>query len=163
MSNPYPTPDGLETVEHVELSRPLVPVTRAGAAELGRWYWEEVERSTRALVRARAEAAGLRLVLGGSLTLLRFGEPQLSVEDGDVVCRYPILGGFLASRPEGALTVAQRDGSAPQLEVAVTGYHPRLAGRGSRFHRGLLYTALQAPLHRAISRRFLTRTAVRPR
>ena len=28
---------------------------------------------------------------------------------------------------------------------------------------GPLYTALQAPLHRAISHRFLTRTAVRPR
>ena len=142
MRNPYPTPDGLETVEHVELSRPLVPVTRAGAAELGRWYWEEVERSTRALVRARAEAAGVRLVLGGSLTLLRFGEPQLCVEGGDVVCRYPILGGFLASRPGGALTVAQRDGSAPQLEVAVTGYHPRLAGRG-------VEVSSRAPLHRA--------------
>ena len=163
MSNPYPTPDGLETVEHVELSRPLVPVTRAGAAELGRWYWEELEGSTRGLVRARAAGAGVGIVLAGSLTLLRFAEPEIRVEGRDVECRYPILGGCLASRPGGSLAIAQRDGSAPQLEVAVTGYHPRLAGRGSRFHRGLLYTALQAPLHRAISRRFLTRTAVRPR
>ena len=59
------------------------------------------------------------------------------------MCRYPILGGFLASRPEGALTVAQRDGSAPQLEVAVTGYQPRPRRQGlDGFAAGLLYTAL---------------------
>ncbi|MGH3022966.1 MAG: hypothetical protein ACRDNI_04850 [Gaiellaceae bacterium] len=152
---------GRESVERVELRRQLVAATREGARELARWYWEELERSTRGLVRAQAEGEGTRLVLGRSLTLLRFGVPEIGVAERSVEARYPILGGALASRPGGSLTIAQRADPVPQLEVTVTSYHPSLAGRGSRFHRGLLYTALQAPLHRSVSRRFLTRTAGR--
>ena len=163
MSNRYAPADGRETVERVELRRQLVPATREGAADLGRWYWEELERSMHGLVRARADETGIRIMLARSFTLLRFAEPEIRVDGPDIECRYPILGGFLASRPDGSLTIAQHGGAAPQLEVTVSGYHPRLAGSGSRFHRGLLYTALQAPLHRSVSRRFLTRSASRSR
>ena len=154
-------PAGLDSVERMELPRRLVPATREGARALGEWYWEELERSSRGLIRARAENGGLRVVLGRAVTLLRFGPPDLAVEGEDVECRYPIVGGTLVSHPGGSLTIAQRDGAVTQLEVTVSEYRPSLAERGSRLHRGVLYTALQAPLHRSVSRRFLTRTARR--
>lgn len=152
---------GLDSVERIELPRRLVPATRDGALALGEWYWEELERSSRGLIRARSDDEGLRVVLGRAVTLLRFGPPDVAVKGEEVECRYPIVGGTLVSRPGGSLTIAQRDGTAPQLEVTVTEYRPSLAERGSRLHRGILYTALQAPLHRSVSRRFLARTARR--
>lgn len=151
----------VESIERIELTTPLVPATTEGARALGDWYWDELARTSRSLVRARPEDGGVRLVLAGAVTLFRFGAAELLVDDLDVVCRYPILGGSLASGPGGALTLAQRGGAPPQLDVTVTDYRPRLADRGARFHRGLLYTALQAPLHRSVSRRFLRRTARR--
>ena len=145
------------SVERVDLAHPLVDTSRRGALELGRLYWDELERSTGRLVRTRVESDEVRLVLGRSLTLLRFGAPELAVDDHEVGCRYPILGGALASHPGGSLAITQRGGPRPGLEVVVEGYRPALAGRGARLHRGLLYRALQAPLHRSVSRRFLER------
>jgi hypothetical protein len=152
----------IASVESIELGAPLVPATGDGARALGEWYWDELRRTSRGLVQAREDDAGVRLVLGGAATLFRFGPPELVVDDADVVCRYPILGGALASSPGGALSIVQRGGDGPRLEVVVTEYRSRLAERGARFHRGLLYTALQAPLHRRVSRGFLRRTARRP-
>jgi hypothetical protein len=148
------------TVESIELSRPLVDSSPDGAIELGSWYWSEIERSTRKLVRARTTDEGIRLVLGW-MTLLRFGALEATVEDGVVECRYPILGGRLASRPGGSLAITQRAGRVVQLEIRVSGYHPALAGTGKGFHRGLLYRVLQAPLHRTLSRRALMRAVSR--
>ena len=148
-----------ETVERVELERPFVEQTPDGARELGRWYWTELERSTRGLVRGCVTDAGVELVLARSLALLRFGRPELLADADGVVCRFPIVGGLLASRPGGSLAIAQRDGQVSQLEIAVSDYEPSLAHRGARFHRGLLYRTLQAPLHRALTRRSLARAA----
>ena len=159
---PAATRDGLESVERVELGRLLVAATPDGGRELGSWYWHELERSLRGIVRARADGVGMRIVLiGGFATLLRFGEAEVTVADGTVECRYPVLGGSLAARPGGSLAIVQRADPTPRLEVVVSGYHPRLAGRGWALHRGLLYIALQAPLHRLVTRRFLTRSARR--
>jgi hypothetical protein len=151
------------SVEHADLVRPLVEPSTSGARELGRLYWEELERATGGLVRARVDDAGVRLVLGRRLTLLRFGAPELEVEGHDVGCRYSILGGALVSRPGGSLAITQRGEPSARLEVAVEGYRPALAGRGARLHRGLFYRALQAPLHRSVSRRFLERAERRAR
>jgi hypothetical protein len=148
-----------ETVERVELERPFVEPTRDGARELGRWYWTELERSTRGLVRGRVTDGGVELVLGRSLALLRFGRPELLADPDGVVCRFPIVGGLLASRPGGSLAIAQRAGQVSQLEIAVSDYQPSLAHRGARLHHGLLYRVLQAPLHRALTRRSLARAA----
>jgi hypothetical protein len=148
------------TAESIELPRPLVDSSPDGAIELGHWYWSEIERTTRKLVRARTTNKGIRLTLG-SVTLLHFGALEAAVEDGVVECRYPILGGRLASRPGGLLAITQRAGRVVQLEIRVSGYHPALAGAGTSFHRGLLYRVLQAPLHRALSRRALMRAAAR--
>jgi hypothetical protein len=152
-----------DSVEHADLARPLVERTTHGALALGRLYWEELERSTGGLVRASADGAGVRLVLGRRLTLLRFGEPELEVEGDQVGVRYSILGGALVSRPGGSLTITQRGAASARLEVAVEGYRPALAGRGARFHRGVFYRALQVPLHRSVSRRFLERAERRAR
>ena len=101
----------------------------------------------------------MRLAVGRSLTLLRFDAPEVMVDRGVVECRYPIVGGYLASRPGGSLAIVQRVGRVVRLEIRVSGYHPRLAGTGTSLHRGLLFRALQAPLHRTLSRRSLTRAA----
>jgi hypothetical protein len=138
-----------------------VPATPDGARALGDWYWDELVRTSRGLLRVRPDDGGVRLVLGRGPTLFRFGAPEHVVDGPNVVCRFAILGGALASGPGGALSIAQRGGDTARLEVTVTDYLPRLAGRGARFHRGLLYTGLQAPLHRSVSRRFLHRTAGR--
>jgi hypothetical protein len=148
------------TVERLKLSRQFVEATPEGAQRLGRWYWDELERSTRRLVRGRVTDRGIELVLGRSLPLLRFGPAELEVDGECVVCRFPILGGLLTARPGGWLTIAQRpDGPLSQLEIAVSDYQPSLAHRGSRLHRGLLYRLLQAPLHRSLTRRSLARAA----
>ena len=151
----------IESVETVALRAPLVPATPDGARALGEWYWDELARTSRGIVRAHPDDDGVRLALGRVLTLFRFAAPEPVLDGLDVVCRYAIRGGVLAYGPEGALAIAQRGGDAPRLEVSVTNYRPRLAARGARFHRGLLYRALQAPLHRSVSRRFLRRTARR--
>ena len=127
---------------------------------LGEWYWEELERSSRGLIRARVENGGLRVVLGRAVTLLRFGPPTSPWRERTWSAGIRSSAGR-SSRIPAARSIAQRDGAVPQLEVTVTEYRPSLAERGSRLHRGVLYTALQAPLHRSVSRRFLTRTARR--
>ncbi len=156
-----PTSSGRESVDCIALAGPLVPATPDGAQSLGRWYWDELERTSRGLLRARTEPDGIRLVLGRSVTLLRFGNGEVELGAGTVACRYPIVGGALVSDPGGSLTIAQRDGAVPQLEVTVQGYRPSLVHRGARLHRGIFYRVLQAPLHRSVSRRFLARTARR--
>lgn len=142
----------VESVQRIALPRPVVPATDAGARELGRRYWADVQRSMRGLVRVRHHAGGTDVLLGGRLALLRFGPPRLTIEAARVACSYDIVGGALAARSAGTLAVEQRGGPAPELVLAVSGYHPRLAGLWRP-----VYRRLQAPLHRAICRRFLGR------
>lgn len=159
----YTRARGLESVQRVELERPLVPPTQEGGRELGGRYWRELERVTGRLVRVRARRGEIRVVLAGVLTLFRFGEPAIGIDAHGVECRYPIRGGLLAARAGGSLAIAQRSGRVLALEVTVRGYHPRLAfGRWSRLRR-LLYARVQAPLHLAVGRRFLARAALSPR
>ena len=105
-----PRPSGLDSVERMDLPRRLVPAAE-GARALGEWYWEELERSSRGLIRARAENGGLRVVLGRAVTLLRFGPPDLAVEGENVECRYPIVGGRSSRIP--AARSRSRSATAP--------------------------------------------------
>jgi hypothetical protein len=67
--------------ESFALARPVVPVTRDGAARLGSAYWQEVERSTRGAIRARRTPQRVELrFFGRAPALLRFGAPQLQVD-----------------------------------------------------------------------------------
>jgi hypothetical protein len=150
----------VESRQRIRLTRPIVEPDEAGARELGRRYLEEVGRVTHGLVRPRREPRGVALVLAGAVPLLRFGPPELGTGGSSVECTFPIRGGLLAARPGGSLVVAQRFAGDPALELAVAGYFPRLGGSSRRRSlRRLLYSAVQARIHRAVSRRFLERAA----
>lgn len=150
---------GVDSVQRIALGHEVVPATDAGARELGVRYWAELERCSRGLVRAHDRAGEITLVFAGVVTLFRFGAGQVRVDDTVVECRFPILGGVLVARAEGSIAVAQRSGTAHALDVSVTGYHPRLATGSPRLARSFVYSTVQRPLHLAVSRRFLDRTA----
>jgi hypothetical protein len=122
-------------------------------------YWAEVERSTVRLVRQQHRLSGTSLCLvGGWPTLLRFGEPEVEVSPGMIVCRYPIVGGVLVRRPQGEISFTQAGGERPELRSTIRGCFPALAARsGKPGWTGALYEHLQSRLHVAISRRYFTR------
>lgn len=76
----------------------------------------------------------------GPVTLLAFGEPAFDGRSWS----WPITGGVLAARPGGKLTYGWRKG---ELIGVVDGYFPRLPRP--------LYWAVQAQVHRLVTRRFL--------
>jgi hypothetical protein len=123
-------PDGaIDSDERVTAARPVVERSDGGARSLGDRYWREVSRASRGFARARTTAGAVELrLLGRGPCLLRFDHPETSA-DGEVVsCRYPILGGLLARRAGGAITLSQTAGDEPELRAAVTGFAPRLGG-----------------------------------
>ena len=145
-----PIADGSSTVDSSD----------AGARRLGTEYLAEIGRATRGLIKPRAEAQGVDLVLGGRITLFRFGPPQPTVEDDRTECRFEIRGGLLVGREGGSLVITQRSGPAPELIVEVDGYVPRLDPAVSRRGiGGFLYRQIQERAHGAISRRFVARMA----
>src|SRR5215210_8987707 len=97
------TADGaVESEQRIALAAPVVEFSAAGAEQLGRVYWREVERVTRRLVRARPRMDALELrLLGRGPTLLRFGGPTVEATTTLATCRYSIEGGLLAQRPSG--------------------------------------------------------------
>ena len=137
----------------------MTSATRDGALALGRAYWQQVERSTRRLIRAVPSHGGTALrVLGRrGPTLLRFGPPVVRLTPDVVGCSYPILGGALARRSGGTILFEQHrceHGPGWVLRVAVAGFDPRLAaGAGRPAWTGLLYLLVQAPVHQWVGRR----------
>jgi hypothetical protein len=146
----------MESRQRVQADRPVVDASESGARWLGVRYWHSVQESTRGAVRSSWLDAGGRLTLLGGATLLRFGPPELSVQEGVVSCRYDIRGGLLAVRAGGAVTLEQRPaGDGVELTVTVEEYLPRLAARvGAPRWTGLLYARAQSPFHVAVSRRY---------
>ena len=144
-----PGPDGaIDSDERVTAARPVVERSEAGARSLGERYWQEVSRASRGLARGCTTTDGLELrVLGRGPSLLRFGGPELLSDREVVSCGYPILGGLLARRAGGAISLSQTAGDEPELRAAVTGFVPRLGG---------LYR-IQRRAHVAISRRYFRR------
>jgi len=156
------TADGaVSTQQRVRVSRPIVDASVDGARSLARAYWGEVERTTRGLVHVDERPASLHLRLGArGPSLLRFGPPELEVDQQVVRCRYAIAGGLLTRRPSGALALEQVTLDHVELRSSVTGFFPRLgAPPGRPGWTGALYTRAQARLHDAIGRRFLARLA----
>jgi hypothetical protein len=147
---------GFESRQRMLVAGPTVDASEAGARTLGVTYWRAVDRFTRGGVRASWTGDGGKLRLLGGPTLLTFGPPELSFDDGLVSCRYAIQGGLLALRAGGAVTLAQRqEGNHQELSVTVEGYRPRLAARaGAPAWTGLLYAKGQSPFHAAVSRRY---------
>jgi hypothetical protein len=151
----------VSTEQRVRLSSPAVPASRAGAIELGRAYWLEVERALHGLVRVRQapDRIEIRLLARGP-ALIRLGAPEVTLDDSLVACRYPIDGGLLTRIPAGALTLEQVTAGTVELRSSVAGFHPRLDARpGFPRWTGVLYPRVQARLHDAVGRRFLARLA----
>jgi hypothetical protein len=146
----------VESEETFPLPGPVVSMNASGAHRLGWAYWEEVERTTRRLVRARVTTEGveLRLLREGPV-LLRFDRADLDVHAASVSCSYPIRGGLLARGDGGLLTLAQERGGIWRLRTSVSGFVPRLGMRPGRpAWTGFLYAHVQARLHRAVARRY---------
>jgi hypothetical protein len=147
----------IESTQRMVAPRPIVERTVDGAMMLGAAYWREVERLTRGLVRTRSRGSGLELrVARCGPALLRFGNPQLSVTSDAVSTTYPIVGGLLARRAAGSITLSMRGGAGHvELRSAIAGYHPTLAARpGAPAWTGELYDQIQARIHARVSRRY---------
>jgi hypothetical protein len=154
------TADGaVESEQSVVLREPVVDVSPAGAAHLGEAYWQEVERVTRGLVRARSRGDTLVLrLLGRGPALLQFGRPSLQATEALVRCSYPIAGGLLARRAAGEIVFAQVGGSELVLRSTIRGFFPSLSARAGRPDwTGALYSHVQSRIHVAISRRYFSR------
>lgn len=154
------TADGaVESEQSVVLREPVVEFSSAGAAHLGEAYWQEVERVTRGLVRARSRGDTLVLrLLGRGPALLRFGPPSLQATEALVRCSYPIAGGLLARRAAGEIVFAQVGGSELVLRSSIRGFFPSLSAREGRPDwTGALYSHVQGRIHVAISRRYFSR------
>jgi hypothetical protein len=134
--------------ESVALSSPVgaSPPDAARARYLAERYWLAVARASRGLVHGRANGRGVELRLLGTVCLLRLGLPETAYDADGVCCRYTIVGGVLARRPGGRLTLSERLRPEPALRAAVEGFFPRLGVRP--------YQELQHRLHVAVSRRF---------
>jgi len=154
------TADGaVESEQRVALGAPVVEFSAAGAEQLGRAYWREVERVTRRLVRARRRMGALELrVLGRGPALLRFGGPTVEATSALARCSYSIEGGLLAQFPAGEISFAQVGGSEPAVRSTIRGFFPRLAARtGEPDWTGALYNQVQSRIHVALSRRYFAR------
>jgi hypothetical protein len=153
----------VDTAQRVMASRPVVTLTEDGGRSLGRAYWLEVVRACKGVVRCLESPAGVELLLFGLRPpLLRFGPGEVQVEADVVRCRYPVLGGVLARRPGGALTLSQVGKERPELRSEVTGFFPRLASApGAPAWSGALYRHVQSRAHVALSRRFFRRLVTR--
>lgn len=127
--------------------QPVVAPTADGARRLGHEYWRAVTRSTLGLIRVRERGGRVRLrVLGMRPTLLALEREDVAVAHDRVACSFRIVGGILARRAGGTLTLTQVGLETAELRVAVKGFYPRL---------GLLYTPLEQRFHASVSRRYL--------
>src|SRR5436305_11410106 len=132
-------PDGaIESQQRVDLARPVVEFSAAGAERLGHSYWREVRRLSGSLVRPRQRGGALELRLLGGPVLLRFDRPTIEASETRAFCSYPIAGGPLTRRAAG------------QLGFEPTARAPRPAGRGL-FPRPAHYARPHGPAHRADS------------
>lgn len=148
----------VELTQRVSATRPLVERSEAGARELGTRYWREVEEATHRLVRVRERDGEIELRLLGALTLLRFGAPEVRIDEAVALSRYPITGGLLARSAAGGITFAQATGDEVELQATIDGFFPRLAGRPGRpAWTGALYRHVQSRLHTSVSRRYFRR------
>jgi hypothetical protein len=146
-STEHRSPDGsIESRQRMPIHTPLVEHSPDGARELGRNYWLAVARASRGLVRCREAGDGIELrLLGLHRALLTLGPAELAVDAERVGCSYRITGGLLAARTGGTLALVQTGGVDAEIEVAVSGFVPRL---------GLLHDRLQRRLHDSASRCF---------
>lgn len=148
------------SIQRASLPQPVVELSAAGAERLGDLYWDQLERSSRGMLRVRRDAAGtteIRL-LGVGPALLRFGRAEHELTPTSATCRYPIVGGLLARRPAGSISFTQSGEGAIEVRSQVEDFFPRLAtSRARRGWNGVLYPHVQTRLHVALGRRYFER------
>jgi hypothetical protein len=148
------------SIQRASLPRRVVDLSPAGAERLGDLYWDQLERSSRGILRVRCDAAGtteIRL-LGIGPVLLRFGRAAYELTSTSVTCRYPIVGGLLTRKPGGSISFTQSDEGSIEVRSQVDDFFPRLATRRiRRGWSGVLYPQVQTRLHVALGRRYLER------
>jgi hypothetical protein len=147
------------SLQLARLARPAVDPSAEGALRLGQLYWEELERSTRRLLRIRSARDGATDIslLGVGPALLRFGPARVEAAPGSVTCTYRILGGVLSRGAGGSISFRQTTDGAVEVSSEVREYFPRLATARSRRWNGLLYLQVQTRLHVALGRRYFAR------
>lgn len=124
--------------------------TDALAEQIADCYWRETSRAVGDRVRAEGLVLGpMRLRVGGK-TMLAFASSTITLTDLSVTLRFPLLGGFAAARPTGALTlsVEQLPSERLLLVSTVEGYTPRFASLYRPFSSvGRLWYDTQRLLH----------------
>src|SRR4051794_35753214 len=174
-------PDGaIESQQRVDLARPVVEFSTAGAERLGHSYWREVRRLTGSLVLARERGGTLELRLLGGAVLLRFGRPTIEGRQTPAFFSFPIAGGLPSPPAARGLSLLRLD--RPTIEASETRAfcsYPIAGGLLSRraagelsfeqtggaltstvrgfFPRVAHYDRLQGRAHVAISRRYFRR------
>jgi len=148
------------SIQRATLSQRVVELSTAGADRLARLYWDQLERSSRRILRVRvddAETTEIRL-LGMRPALLRFGRAAYDISPTSVSCRYPIVGGLLTRKPGGSISFTQSGEGSIEVRAQIDDFFPRLATRRPRRGwSGVLYPHVQTRLHVALGRRYLER------
>jgi len=139
----------IDSAQRAVVTGRLAEPSDDGARKLGHGYWLEVQRATRGLVRCRESDRGVRLLpLGLRPALLALGPARVAVDRDRIRCSYDVLGGVLARRAGGSLTLAQTGLERAEVCIAVEGFFPRLGVLDRRFVRRF---------HASVSRRYLGR------
>lgn len=148
------------SIQCLSLPKTVVEQSAAGAKRLGDLYWDQLERSTLGILRARGradEGTEIRL-LGRGFALLRFGPARYELTRSSVTCRYPILGGLLTRTPGGSISFTQTVEGTVEVRSQIDDFYPRLATRRlRRGWNGVLYPRIQARLHVALGHRYFAR------
>ncbi len=133
---------------------------------LGPFYFERLPVLARGLIRVQEgeDETRFNLALAG-WTLLHFGSPEVTREEGGGVACYPIIGGFMLQPHDAAgghLCVSMhRQSEGLRLCMEIKGYYSRIMGRGTvRRLRRWAYTYTQAAAHHFIARDFVRRVAL---
>jgi hypothetical protein len=152
------------TMAAPELERLWTP---ANLENLARTYWRFLSRVTLGFIKVRYTSDSRSVVLlGGPLTLLRFGAPEYTIEDDHGAVRWPIRDGLLAARAgrgkggflsldvrrepprEGAGTASPQD---LLIEVEVANFYPSIAVGFSE----PVYEMTQSAVHVLVTHAFL--------
>jgi hypothetical protein len=147
------------TLDEDDLERIWTP---ANLENLARTYWRFLTRVTLGLIRVVYGADHRSVVLiARPLTLLRFGAPEYTIEDGHGAVRWPIQDGLLvarAGRHSGFLAVDVRrepptGGRRRDLliEVEVANFYPSIAAGFST----PVYEMTQSVIHVLVTHAFL--------
>lgn len=163
----------VESIQEAEL-RLDQPASRVVNRRFLEWaaraYWRLITRFTLGLIRIVSDDGNQCVVLvGRPFVLLRFHAPEYEVSEREGSVTWRIKRGILVSkqgRDSGALRLTispvgpSNGGCRVHLSMEVQNFYPWLRGTGTFARVGVwIYAQTQQRIHRAVTRRFLTRLA----